>query len=36
VSFVELSSAFGHDSFLLDTPELNRVVDGFLKAGESQ
>jgi homoserine O-acetyltransferase len=36
VSFVELSSPFGHDSFLLDTPELNRVVDGFLKAGESQ
>ena len=34
VSFVELSSAFGHDSFLLDTPELNRVVDGFLRAGE--
>jgi homoserine O-acetyltransferase len=36
VSFVELSSPFGHDSFLLDTPELNRVVDGFLKAGESR
>ena len=33
VSFVELSSAFGHDAFLLDVPELNRVVDGFLKAG---
>jgi homoserine O-acetyltransferase len=36
VSFVELSSAFGHDSFLLDVPELNRVVDGFLKAGETR
>jgi homoserine O-acetyltransferase len=33
-SFVELSSPFGHDSFLLDVPELYRVVDGFLKAGE--
>jgi homoserine O-acetyltransferase/O-succinyltransferase len=32
-SFVELSSPFGHDSFLLDVPELNRVVDGFLRAG---
>lgn len=31
-SFVELSSPFGHDAFLLDSPELNRVVDGFLKA----
>lgn len=32
-SFVELSSPFGHDAFLLEVPELNRVVDGFLKAG---
>ena len=32
-SFVELSAPFGHDSFLLDVPELNRVVDGFLRAG---
>ncbi|MBB5713435.1 homoserine O-acetyltransferase MetX [Sphingomonas aerophila] len=31
-SFVELSSPYGHDAFLLDSPELNRVVDGFLKA----
>jgi homoserine O-acetyltransferase len=31
-SFVELSSPFGHDAFLLDSPELNRVMDGFLKA----
>jgi homoserine O-acetyltransferase len=30
VSFVELSSPFGHDAFLLDTPEMNRIVDGFL------
>jgi homoserine O-acetyltransferase len=35
VSFVELSSPFGHDSFLLDVPELNRVIDGFLRAGEA-
>ena len=33
VSFVELSSPYGHDAFLLDAPELNRVVDGFLRAG---
>jgi len=33
VSFVELSSPFGHDAFLLDVPELNRVVDGFLRGG---
>lgn len=32
VSFVELSAPFGHDSFLLNVPELDRVVDGFLKA----
>lgn len=30
VSFVELSAPFGHDSFLLDVPELDRVVRGFL------
>ncbi|KKC24433.1 homoserine O-acetyltransferase MetX [Sphingomonas sp. SRS2] len=35
VSFVELSSPFGHDAFLLDVPDLNRVVDGFLRAGEN-
>ena len=33
-SFVELASPHGHDAFLLDVPELNRVVDGFLRAGE--
>ena len=33
VSFVELSSPFGHDAFLLDVPELNAVVDGFLRGG---
>jgi len=35
VSFVELSSPFGHDAFLLEVPELFRVVDGFLRAGEA-
>ncbi|MGB3722351.1 MAG: homoserine O-acetyltransferase [Pacificimonas sp.] len=30
VSFVELSSPFGHDAFLLESPELNRIVAGFL------
>ena len=34
VSFVELSSPFGHDAFLLDVPELNATVDGFLRVGE--
>jgi homoserine O-acetyltransferase/O-succinyltransferase len=32
VSFVELESPFGHDAFLLDAPEMNRVIDGFLSA----
>ena len=31
-SFVELSAPFGHDSFLLDVPALDRVVSGFLSA----
>lgn len=30
VSFVELSAPFGHDSFLLDVPALDRVARGFL------
>ena len=30
VSFVELSAPHGHDSFLLNVPELDRVVAGFL------
>ena len=32
VSFVELESPFGHDAFLLDAPEMNRVITGFLTA----
>ncbi len=35
-SFVELKSPFGHDAFLLDTPGLDAVVDGFLRALEQQ
>ncbi len=31
-SFVELSSPFGHDAFLLESPELRAIVDGFLGA----
>jgi homoserine O-acetyltransferase len=31
VSFMELSAPFGHDSFLLDVPALDRVIAGFLK-----
>jgi homoserine O-acetyltransferase len=34
-SFVELSSPHGHDAFLLKSPELARVVDGFLRATEA-
>jgi homoserine O-acetyltransferase/O-succinyltransferase len=33
VSFVELSSPFGHDAFFLDLPELDQVVAGFLGGG---
>lgn len=36
VSFVELESPHGHDAFLLDVPEMNRVVDGFLTAGTAR
>ena len=32
VSFVELKSPFGHDSFLLPSPEMNQIINGFLKA----
>ena len=32
VSFVELSAPYGHDSFLLDVPALDRVIAGFLGA----
>jgi homoserine O-acetyltransferase len=30
VSFVELSAPYGHDSFLLNVPALDRVIRGFL------
>jgi homoserine O-acetyltransferase len=30
VSFVELSAPYGHDSFLLEVPALDRVIAGFL------
>jgi homoserine O-acetyltransferase len=30
VSFMELAAPFGHDSFLLDVPALDRVIEGFL------
>jgi homoserine O-acetyltransferase len=33
VSFVELASPFGHDAFLLDTPGLEGIIDGFVRAG---
>jgi homoserine O-acetyltransferase len=31
VSFMELSAPYGHDSFLLDVPALDRVIEGFLR-----
>jgi homoserine O-acetyltransferase/O-succinyltransferase len=33
VSFVELSSPFGHDAFFLELPELDQVIAGFLGVG---
>ena len=33
-SFVELSSPYGHDAFLLESPPLDRVVAGFLGGGQ--
>ena len=33
VSFVELASPFGHDAFLLETPGLDRMIDGFIRGG---
>lgn len=32
VSFVELSSPFGHDAFFLELPELDRIISGFIGA----
>jgi homoserine O-acetyltransferase len=29
-SFVELESPHGHDAFLLDAPDMNRIIHGFL------
>ncbi len=34
VSFVDLTSSFGHDSFLLDVPEMWAVMRGFLASAE--
>ena len=34
-SFVELSAPFGHDSFLLDVPALDRIMAGALGTGWS-
>jgi len=31
VSFVELSAPYGHDSFLLEVPALDRVIKGFIE-----
>ncbi|SIN60562.1 homoserine O-acetyltransferase [Parasphingorhabdus marina DSM 22363] len=35
-SFVELSAPFGHDSFLLENAEMDRIVGGFLKSGDGK
>ena len=32
-SFVELKSPYGHDAFLIEAPEMNRVVAGFMESG---
>ena len=34
VSFAELRTPHGHDGFLLDLPELSRMLGGFLRAGD--
>jgi homoserine O-acetyltransferase/O-succinyltransferase len=36
VSFVELSSPFGHDAFFLELPELDRIISGFIGADGTQ
>jgi homoserine O-acetyltransferase/O-succinyltransferase len=33
-SFVELSSPFGHDAFLIESPELEAIVGGFVGNGQ--
>ncbi len=33
-SFVDLTSPSGHDAFLLEAPEMDRIVAGFLRAGD--
>ena len=35
VSFVEIDSPHGHDAFLLDAPEMDAVIAGFLAAGRT-
>ncbi len=35
VSFVEIETDKGHDAFLLDEPEMYKVLDGFLEAAAS-
>jgi homoserine O-acetyltransferase/O-succinyltransferase len=35
VSFVEIENSFGHDAFLLEAPEMVRIIDGFLRAVEA-
>ena len=32
VSFSEIESSFGHDAFLLDVPEMDRLLSGFLSS----
>lgn len=32
VSFAEIESPFGHDAFLLDVPEMDHMLSGFVKA----
>ncbi|UTW55155.1 homoserine O-acetyltransferase [Kordiimonas sp. SCSIO 12610] len=32
VSFAEIDSPHGHDSFLLDLPEMDKMLDGFIKS----
>jgi homoserine O-acetyltransferase len=36
VSFVEISSDKGHDAFLLEEPELNKTIAGFLSSSAEE
>jgi len=36
VSFAEIESPYGHDAFLLEEPEMDRLLDGFISAAADE